>query len=325
MNSLANEQLLAIKDLTIHRGGLKIIDRVSLTLEKGKTLALVGESGAGKSTISTALIGLLEGARVEGSAMMRDAGDLLALPEKSLVKLRGRRLSMIFQDAGAALNPCYTVGRQLISVLHRNLGLSKRDAGNRAVELFRQVGINDPEARLTAFPHQLSGGMQQRVMVAIALACDPDLLLADEPTSALDVTIQAQIIRLILQQIHAREASCIFVLHDLALASQACDQIAVLYAGQVVETGPTRDVLQHSRHPYTRQLQSCVLEIGHTDHLVAPEGTVPPYNQMPEGCRFATRCPRALPRCASELPPLAPADSERNAPTDHTFACWNPQ
>jgi oligopeptide/dipeptide ABC transporter ATP-binding protein len=325
MNSSVNAPLLSIRDLTVHRGGVKIIDRVSLSLEKGKTLALVGESGAGKSTISTALMGLLDGARVEGAAMLRNAGNLLALPEKELVRLRGRRLSMIFQDAGAALNPCYTVGGQLISVLRRNLGLSGKDARERAVELFTQVGINDPEARLSAFPHQLSGGMQQRVMVAIALACDPDLLLADEPTSALDVTIQAQIIRLILQQIRAREASCIFVLHDLALASQACDQIAVLYAGQVVETGPTRDVLQRSRHPYTRQLQSCVLEIGRADHLAAPEGTVPTYWQMPAGCRFATRCPRALPRCAAEAPALAPADGGKTAPADHTFACWNPE
>ncbi|TYC68982.1 ABC transporter ATP-binding protein [Stappia sp. BW2] len=320
----APQPLLIVDDLSVHRGAAKILDRVKLTVEKGETLALVGESGAGKSTIATALMGLLSGAKVEGHAELEGTGDLLSLPSKQLVKLRGQRISMIFQDAGAALNPAYTVGRQLISALRRNLGLSRRDARARAVDLFSSVGINDAEARLSAFPHQLSGGMQQRVMVAIALACNPDLLLADEPTSALDVTIQAQIVRLILSQTRARGASCIFVLHDLALASQSCDRIVVLYAGQVVECGPARDVLERHRHPYTRQLKSCVLEIGRQD-LEAPEGTVPSHDSMPPGCRFATRCPRALPRCAAEMPPLTPASDDRDGASDHAFACWNPE
>ncbi|WP_260349825.1 ABC transporter ATP-binding protein [Alloyangia mangrovi] len=318
------EALLSVSDLTVHRGPAKILDRVSLSLAKGETLALVGESGAGKSTIATALMQLLDGAEIEGTADLQGAGDLLSLRKREMVKLRGQRLSMIFQDAGAALNPAYTVGRQLITTLRRNLGLSRSAARSRAIELFTQVGINDAEARLSAFPHQLSGGMQQRVMVAIALACNPDLLLADEPTSALDVTIQAQIIRLILQLTRERGASCIFVLHDLALASQSCDRIVVLYAGQVVESGPSEEVLKRHRHPYTRQLESCVLEIGRKD-LQAPEGTVPSHDQMPAGCRFATRCPRALDRCAREAPPLTPADPARSDARDHLFACWNPE
>ena len=324
MDAIAADPLLAVTDLTVYRGQAKILDRVSLSLARGETLALVGESGAGKSTIATALMRLLDGAEVEGQADLSGAGDLLALPEAQMVRLRGRRMSMIFQDAGAALNPAYTVGRQLISVLRRTMGLDRATARARAVDLFTQVGINDAEARLSAFPHQLSGGMQQRVMVAIALAGNPDLLLADEPTSALDVTIQAQIVRLILSLTRDRGASCIFVLHDLALASQACDRIVVLYAGQVVESGPAHDVLTRNRHPYTRQLQGCVLEIGRKD-LLAPEGNVPSHDQMPEGCRFATRCPRALPHCATEPPPLAPADPARTGPLDHAFACWNPE
>ena len=324
MSEIAEDPILTLTDLSVYRGAAKILDRVNLALARGETLALVGESGAGKSTIATALMRLLNGARVEGRVELAGTGDLLALSERQMVKLRGRRLSMIFQDAGAALNPSYTVGRQLISALRRNLGLSRDAARAQAVELFTSVGINDAEARLTAYPHQLSGGMQQRVMVAIALACNPDLLLADEPTSALDVTIQAQIVRLILSQTRARGASCIFVLHDLALASQSCDRIVVLYAGQVVEAGPAHAVLEHHRHPYTKQLKSCVLEIGRHD-LTAPEGTVPSHDQMPAGCRFATRCPRALPRCAAEMPPLTPAGGGDGGPFDHLFACWNPE
>ncbi|PZX14939.1 peptide/nickel transport system ATP-binding protein/oligopeptide transport system ATP-binding protein [Palleronia aestuarii] len=317
---MSSAALLEVEDLTLHRGGNRILDHVTLSLAPGETLALVGESGAGKSTIATALMGLLgpKDARIEGHARLEGQGELLGMPERRWSKLRGRRLSMIFQDAGSALNPCFTVGRQLVTVLRRNLGLSRTAARARALELFERVGINDAEARLSAYPHQLSGGMQQRVMVAIALACNPDLLFADEPTSALDVTIQAQIIRLILDETRTRGASCIFVLHDLALASQSCDRIVVLYAGQVVESGVTAEILEAPRHPYTAQLKSCVLEIGTRD-LDPPEGSVGSYAAMPKGCRFARRCPRALPRCAEERPPLVPAPDG-----DRALACWNP-
>ncbi|EEB84002.1 ABC transporter ATP-binding protein [Roseobacter sp. GAI101] len=324
MKDISSHPVLTLRDLTVHRGAAKILDRVNLSLGQGETLALVGESGAGKSTIATAIMRLLDNARVTGTAELEGEGDLLALSERRMVKLRGRRLSMIFQDAGAALNPSYTVGRQLVTTLRRTQDLSKAEAREKAIELFTSVGINDPEGRMSAFPHQLSGGMQQRVMVAIALAGSPDILLADEPTSALDVTIQAQIVRLILTLTRARGASCIFVLHDLALASQACDRIAVLYAGQVVESGPAHDVLERHRHPYTQQLKSCVLEIG-TKDLSAPEGTVPSHDQMPVGCRFSTRCPRALTRCTHEAPPLVPARDTATGPLDHHIACWNPE
>lgn len=309
--------LLDIKGLTLDRGTRRILDRVDLTLAKGETLALVGESGAGKSTLAVAMMGLLGRGAVTSGRASFDGTDLMALSERDWSRLRGRRLAMVFQDAGAALNPSFTIGRQLTTVLRRQLGLTRAEARQRAVGLLDGVGINDAEARMTAYPHQLSGGMQQRVMVAIALAGNPDLLFADEPTSALDVTIQAQIIRLILDQTRARGASCIFVLHDLALASQACDRIVVLYAGQVMESGPCEVVLRDPRHPYTRLLQSCVVEIG-TEDLAPPDGSVPPYDAMPAGCRFSTRCPRADARCVAERPPLAEV-------AGRDLACWHPE
>ncbi|MCF7701373.1 ABC transporter ATP-binding protein [Loktanella sp. M215] len=312
------DTLLKVAGLTVHRGSRRILDDVSFTLGKGETLALVGESGAGKSTIAAALMGLLAGqARVAGQAAFDDVPDLLAMKERAWSSLRGQRIAMIFQDAGAALNPCYTVGSQLISVLRRQLGLDRNTARTRAVDLLDSVGLNDAAARMSAYPHQLSGGMQQRVMIAIALACSPDLLFADEPTSALDVTIQAQIVRLILDQTKAKGASCIFVLHDLALASQSCDRIVVLYAGQVMEAGPSDIVLRDPRHPYTRLLKSCVIEIGTTD-LDPPEGSVPGYDDLPAGCRFATRCPRALAQCSTDRPPLQDV-------AGRSLACWNPE
>lgn len=314
-----NAPLIHVQGLSLYRGTKHILDDVCLTLGRGETLALVGESGAGKSTIAMALLGLAASAevRIEGRASFDDVANLIALDEKGWSKLRGRRLSMVFQDAGSALNPSYTVGSQLASVLRRNFDLSRAAAWRRAEELLESVGINDAAARLSSYPHQLSGGMQQRVMVAIALACNPDLLFADEPTSALDVTIQAQIVRLILDQTRARGASCIFVLHDLALASQCCDRIVVLYAGQVMESGPCDVVLEHPKHPYTRLLKSCVLEIG-TKELYPPEGGVPSYDAMPAGCRFSTRCSNATARCTSERPPLIEVEGR-------ALACWNPE
>jgi oligopeptide/dipeptide ABC transporter ATP-binding protein len=311
--------LLEVQGLTLHRGTKRILDDVSLSIGRGETVALVGESGAGKSTIAVALMGLIdEGeARIEGKAHFDETINLVGLKEKQWAKLRGKRLSMVFQDAGSALNPCYTVGSQLASVLRRNLELSRSSATKKAIELLESVGINDAAARMSAYPHQLSGGMQQRVMVAIALACNPDLLFADEPTSALDVTIQAQIIRLILDQTKARGASCIFVLHDLALASQSCDRIVVLYAGQVMESGRCDVVLKNPMHPYTRLLKSCVVEIG-TEDLDPPDGSVPSYEAMPTGCRFSTRCRQAQERCADERPPLVEMEGR-------ALACWYPE
>src|SRR3990167_8402511 len=310
------ETLLSLADISLARNGHSVLDHVSFDLGRGETLGLVGESGAGKSTIALVAMGLLRPPAVtlDGRMQFAEHEDLLAEPEAEWATLRGRRIAMIFQDPASALNPCFTVGRQLEAPLRRLLGFDRVAARRRSIELLESAGLNDAEARLAAFPHELSGGMQQRVMIAIALACNPELLLADEPTSALDVTIQAQIMQLILEQVRARNASCIFVLHDLALASQVCDRIVVLYAGQMVEAGPTESVLRRSLHPYTNALKSCVIELD-TEALTPPEGGLPALGAMPPGCRFAPRCSRATAQCTSQTPPLRSLEGRE-------IACW---
>jgi oligopeptide/dipeptide ABC transporter ATP-binding protein len=236
------------------------------------------------------------------------------LKEADYRRLRGNKIGLIFQDATAALNPCFTVGQQIAEPLKRHLGLSKWDRRERAAELMHSVGIPEPRLRLDAYPHELSGGMQQRVMIAIALACNPELLLADEPTSALDVTIQAQIMELILDRVRALNSSAVFVLHDLALGAQVCDRIAVMYAGQIVEEGPSERVLAAPLHPYTRGLKSCVVELG-SRTLVPIPGQVPPLDAMPAGCRFAPRCPKAKAICGEQRPQAEIRDGRQ-------VACW---
>jgi peptide/nickel transport system ATP-binding protein len=313
-----HEPLLVVERLSLTRGSRLILDDVSFTLKRGTTLGLVGESGAGKSTVALALIGLLQRPEVglEGRIALDGSDNLVEASEQDWLKLRGRRVAMIFQDASSALNPCFTIGDQLMSPLRRILGLGRAEARVRAIALLESVGLNDAPSRLAAYPHQLSGGMQQRVMIAIALSSNPDLLLADEPTSALDGTIQAQIVRLILDETRKRGAACVFVLHDLALASQACDEIVVLYGGQVMEAGPSAVVLREPLHPYTRGLKACVLEIDTDDLRPLPSGA-PSFDDARPGCRFAPRCASALEKCAAEKPPLAVVRGR-------SLACWNP-
>jgi len=307
--------LLELDRFTLRRGAHAVLDQVTLTLAAGRTLGLLGESGAGKSTLAMALIGLLQAPEVGLEGSMKFNGmELVDMPEAQFRKLRGNRIGLVFQDATSSLDPCFTVGRQIGEPLKRHLGLDALAAVERAVELLTSVGLPDARSRLAAYPHQLSGGMQQRVMISIALACNPQLLIADEPTSALDVTIQAQIMELILQQVRARGSSAIFVLHDLALASQVCDDIAVLYAGQIVEAGPATAVLGHPVHPYTIGLRSCVVEL-ESATLQPLAGNVPALDEMPAGCHFCTRCPHADARCATERPPLLPHQERQ-------VACW---
>ncbi len=309
--------LLQVRDFTLRRGKAAVLDGINLSLAAGESLGLIGESGAGKSTLAMAIIGLLRAPEVAIEGSLKFHGkELTRLPEASFRKLRGSQIGLIFQDATAALNPCFSVGQHIAEPLKRHLGLSKWDRRERAVELMRSVGIPEPGLRLNAYPHELSGGMQQRVMIAIALACNPELLLADEPTSALDVTIQAQIMELILERVRALNSSAIFVLHDLALGAQVCDRIAVMYAGQIVEAGPSAQVLEQPLHPYTRGLKSCVVELG-SRRLQPIPGQVPPLAAMPAGCRFAPRCPKAQAVCGEQRP-VAEWRAGRQV------ACWFP-
>ena len=307
---------LSVEHFTLRRRGVAVLDAVTLRLPAGQTLALIGESGAGKSTLAYAAMGLLRPPAVElsGRLLVGDT-DVATAPEREVRALRGTRVAMIFQDASAALNPCFTVLDHLSEPLRRHRGLSTAACRPRAVALLDSVGIADPAGRLSAFPHELSGGMQQRVMIAIALACEPELLIADEPTSALDVTIQAQIMALLLDRVRSLGASAVFVLHDLALATQVADRVAVLYAGQIVEEGPAAEVLNRPRHPYTQGLRASAIEFG-AARLQPIAGVVPPLSAMPGGCRFAPRCPLATPRCSAEKPPLT-----GRGPVH--IACWN--
>ena len=309
------EALLSVENFTLARAGVAVLDDVSLVLPRGRSLALIGESGAGKSTLAYAAMGLLRPPEValRGRLQVGDA-DVASAPERRLRALRGARMGLIFQDATAALNPCFTVLQHLSEPLRRHRGLARTACRARALELLDGVGIADPERRLAAYPHELSGGMQQRVMIAIALACEPELLIADEPTSALDVTIQAQIMTLILARVRALGASVVFVLHDLALAVQVADEVAVMYAGQIVETGPAGEVLNTPAHPYTQGLRASAIEFG-AQRLQPIAGVVPPLSAMPPGCRFAPRCPRASARCVQR-----PALTERGP---RALACWH--
>jgi peptide/nickel transport system ATP-binding protein len=311
----SQEPLLEVCDFSLRRGKAVVLDGVNLALQPGETLGLIGESGAGKSTLALALIGLLRAPEVQLEGSLRFRGtELTRLREADYRRLRGNKIGLIFQDATAALNPCFTVGEQIAEPLKRHLGLPKWARRERAAELMQSVGIPEPRLRLDAYPHELSGGMQQRVMIAIALACNPELLLADEPTSALDVTIQAQIMELILDRVRALNSSAIFVLHDLALGAQVCDRIAVMYAGQIVEEGPSERVLAAPMHPYTRGLKSCVVELG-SRRLEPIPGQVPPLNAMPSGCRFAPRCRKAKAICSEQRPVAEIRDGRQ-------VACW---
>lgn len=308
--------MLKVESLTLSRKGVVVLDDISLSLPAGQTLALIGESGAGKSTLAFAAMGLVRPPEVglKGKLMVGDI-DVVSASEQVLRKLRGVRMGMIFQDASAALNPCFTVLDHLAEPLrrHRHLGRTTRRA--RAIELLESVGIADPASRLQAYPHELSGGMQQRVMIALALACEPELLIADEPTSALDVTIQAQIMSLLLERVRALGASAIFVLHDLALATQVADRVAVMYAGQIVEEGPASEVLNQPRHPYTKGLRASAIELD-AQRLTPIAGVVPSLSTMPDGCRFAPRCHLATAQCSSHKPALIPTGAVN-------VACWN--
>ena len=314
-------QLLAVDDLHVgihtRRGVVRAVDGVSLHVGPGEAMGLVGESGSGKSMTLRAILGVLPPeAKVSSGSVVLDGTDLTTLGNAQLNKIRGPRIAMIFQEPMSALNPVMRVGSQIAEGPRVHLGLTKRQAEERALDLMRRVGIPDAERRYRAFPHEFSGGMRQRVMIAIALSCDPALILCDEPTTALDVTIQDQILRLLARLCRESGTSLIFVTHDLPVVAQVCHQVAVMYAGRIVEQGTVEEVLSQPRHPYTLGLVRSAPDVDHPrPSLVAIPGSPPSLISPPSGCRFHPRCKFAEEDCTVIEPPLRLIDS------GHATAC----
>jgi oligopeptide/dipeptide ABC transporter ATP-binding protein len=319
--------LLEVEDLRVHfeglRGVVRAVDGVSLTVRPGRSLGIVGESGSGKTVLIRSIMGLIDSAGVTREGHVRFCGvDLTQLSLKDLRMLWGRDIGMVFQNPMTSLNPVRRVGVQVAAPMRRHLGLSKRSARNAAGELLRSVGIADAESRLDVYPHELSGGMRQRVMVAIALACRPKLLLADEPTTALDVTVQKQVLELLDQQRAIRSTGMILVTHDLGVVSAHTDDVAVMYAGRIVEQAPTRRLFTRAHMPYTEALMKSIPRLrapSHTPLEVIP-GRPPDLSLRRQGCSFAPRCSYATERCRSADPPLRELPGAPN----HLVACWYP-
>ena len=304
------DNLLEVKDLTVRFGSAKqavtIIRDLNFSVARGETLGIVGESGSGKSVTSLAIMRLLSpvNSLVEGKIEL-EGTDLLALPAKDMVGIRGNDISMIFQEPMTSLNPIKTCGKQIMEPMFLHTSISKEEAKAKAVELLRLCGIPDPEQRFHEYPHQMSGGMRQRIMIAMALACNPKLLIADVPTTALDVTIQAQILELMKKLKDSHDMGIILITHDLGIVADFCDRVLIFYTGQIVESAPVRDLFREPLHPYTKGLIRALPKISEqTDRLEAIEGMVPDADQMPEGCHFHPRCPYATDRCRKEAPAL---------------------
>ena len=310
--------LLEVKNLKTYfytdAGVGKAVDDVSFSLDRGKTLGIVGESGCGKSVTSLSIMRLVDPVvgRYEGGQILFDGQDILQLPEKDVQKLRGDRLSMIFQEPMTSLNPVFTIGYQISESLMLHKGLDKKQARRRSIELLEMVGIPEAAKRVDEYPHQLSGGMRQRVMIAMALSGDPELLIADEPTTALDVTIQAQILELLKSLQRQLNMSIIIITHDLGVIAEMADEVAVMYAGDIVEMARTRELFDDPKHPYTIGLMNSIPDINEeVTRLRTLEGLVPSLYDMPSGCRFAPRCPFACPECEASRVALTTLEGGR--------------
>ncbi|MCM1037771.1 MAG: ABC transporter ATP-binding protein [Ruminococcus sp.] len=296
---------LEIEDLTVHysmeKKWVEAVNGVSLKLEKGKTLGLVGETGAGKTTIAKAIMKILPvpPAEVKSGKIYLDGEELLGLDEKKMLKIRGNKISMIFQDPMTALNPIMTVGAQISEVLLLHNDYDKAQAKQKAIEMLEMVGI--PAERYNEYPHQFSGGMKQRVVIAIALACSPELLLADEPTTALDVTIQAQVLDMIMDLREKNHTSMIMITHDLGVVAKVCDDVAVVYAGEIIESGSKEDIFDHPTHPYTIGLFGALPKLTGDEKRLHPiDGMTPDPTALPQGCKFSPRCPHATEACRNK-------------------------
>lgn len=299
------------------RGTLLALDDVSFSIAPGEILGVVGESGAGKSLTGAAIIGLLEPpGRIASGEVRLDGRRIDNLPPAEMRSVRGRQIGAIFQDPLTSLNPLYTVGRQLVETIQTHLPLNGVKARERAVDLLRQTGIPAPEARIDQYPHQFSGGMRQRVVIALALAAEPRLIVADEPTTALDVSIQAQIIALLQRLAREHGTSVMLVTHDMGVIAETCDRVAVMYAGRIVEIGPVQQVIHHPAHPYTRGLMGSIPAMDEDrERLAQIDGAMPRLNNIPPGCAFNPRCALVMPRCREERPDLLDAGATR-------AACW---
>jgi oligopeptide/dipeptide ABC transporter ATP-binding protein len=301
------------------RGPIRAVDGVDFELEAGRTLGVVGESGSGKSVTALSVMGLVDepGHIADETRILFDGRNLAELDDKAMETIRGNDISMIFQEPMTSLNPVYTVGEQIAEAVQTHRGAGAKESAARAVEMLELVGIPEAARRANDYPHQLSGGMRQRVMIAIALACDPKLLIADEPTTALDVTIQAQILELMTDLRDRLGMAMLLITHDLGVVAELCDDVVVMYAGRVVERGPVADVFASPQHPYTEALLQSIPLLGMTqaEKLRVIRGTVPSPLDWPKGCRFEPRCDYAFAKCAEEHPPLFTVDRQESA-------CW---
>jgi peptide/nickel transport system ATP-binding protein len=313
--------ILEVENLRVEfptrRGTLTALDKVSFQIKEGEILGVVGESGAGKSITGMAVIGLLERpGRIAGGEVRLEGRRIDQLPHEEMRKVRGRKIGVVFQDPLTSLNPLYTVGQQLVETITTHLPLSRTQARERAISLLKEVGIPGAEARLEHYPHQFSGGMRQRVVIALAIAAEPSLIIADEPTTALDVSIQAQIIALLKRLSAERGTAVMLITHDMGVIAETSHRVAVMYAGRIVEVGPVREVIHAPRHPYTVGLMGSIPKIStERQRLTQIEGAMPRLNAIPPGCAFNPRCPKRFARCVAERPALLPAGAG-------AAACW---
>lgn len=323
---MRHQPLLKVEDLrttiTTRDGTFDVVDQISFELEAGETLGIVGESGSGKSMTGLSLLGLVPrpAASVVGGRVLLEGEDLRTKSEAELRQVRGRKISMILQDPQTSLNPAFTVGNQLLEALQVHRRDARRSLKERAIEALRQVRVAAPERRIHDYPHQMSGGMKQRVVGAIAISCQPRVIIADEPTTSLDVTIQAQYLKLLEDLQRETGLALIFITHDFGIVARICDKLLVMYAGRIVEAGPVREIFDHPSHPYTRALLDSVPTVDRkVERLPSIEGQPPPLNALPPGCRFAPRCPFAQSRCHEAYPEETPG---RSGHPGHMASCW---
>jgi peptide/nickel transport system ATP-binding protein len=313
--------LIQVNNLVVEfpgrRGSLRALDDISFSIAQGEILGIVGESGAGKSLTGTSIVGLLEPpGRIASGEILLEGRRIDNLSYEEMRKVRGRKIGAIFQDPLTSLNPLYSVGRQLIETITTHLSLNHEAARRRAIDLLRDTGIPAPEQRINHFPHQFSGGMRQRVVIALALAAEPQLIVADEPTTALDVSIQAQIITLLKTVCKQLGAAVMLITHDMGVIAETCDRVAVMYAGRIAEVGPVHDVINCPAHPYTAGLMACIPDMAvDREYLHQIDGAMPRLNDIPTGCAYNPRCEKVFDRCRTERPELLSAGATQ-------AACW---